>query len=148
MLRALTADRGSGLVCAKPLETGLPENAFLRPLGEPYFRNERRRNPMSALGVIAPGRIYKRRRALLHPDKGAVKLLEEAVGESGPDLSGISQLPVFVKAHEQCAESLSRSRGLRIAADDEFLPLLAFHFEPAAASARPVPRIDAFDDQA
>jgi hypothetical protein len=54
--------------------------------------------------------------------------------EAAADVAGVLQLAAFVvSTQQQRAETAARALRIGIAADDEFLPLAAFEFDPRAA---------------
>ena len=71
--------------------------------------------------------------------ESSVQLDQLAGVETGADAAGIAQLSLrVIIAHEQCAEALPASFGIRIADNHELLAIAAFGFDPAAAAPRPV----------
>src|ERR1700674_3860367 len=66
--------------------------------------------------------------------KFAIERSQNLAIESGANFSNILQRMAFVGAEEQSAEVLSRSRGLGISDNNEFVFLIYLHFGPIAAS--------------
>ena len=129
------------------MKAGLPQDALLRPFRKSYFRHEFWFDPMRSLRVEADGRIHERRFRLLEGARVRWSFFNRLSENPVPTFPAYRKRPVLVKADQQCAKSMPRAGRLRESADDEFLPLLAFHFEPTASRPDRYAGVHPFNDQ-
>src|SRR5947207_2792251 len=147
-LRDLATTRDRQLVDTQPQERRVPKAAVVRPLGEPHFAHESRRDPR----VSAPGgRSACERRSRTPQRLQALEDgIERRVVEAGADAPDVDEGVALVEADVEGAEACARSLRRRVAADDELLAEMALDLDPvprpaAGIYARRALRHDALD---
>ncbi|MNF80733.1 hypothetical protein D3C84_629830 [compost metagenome] len=131
------------------MEHGMAHRAVPGHFSEGHFRQQLGLEPVHIPGQRSARWIDHRRLFHLQRLELFMEAAQRCLVEPGADLAGVAQLAAIalMQPQQQRPEGLARALRLGETNNDEFLPVLAFEFDPVAAAPRDIGRPQALADQ-